>query len=234
MNQRERTRILSDNGLELLRKTGKHAIFASADGSRKLIVPTGSGVSSRNERNLLAEIKRLNRNVSYNPPGLPMPTPQPVVVPKIIINPVAPAPKLPTPIEKPMQQSHVAKTFTSYRPDYLAKLENRIKQLITAGCTSKEAAIKLNEEGFKNTMGGPFNQANVGNFRMKLGLAKPSAKVAEKKAPKEKPAPTPALFDTAPKKPGFIKRLPETAVAILTDPELTAGQKVDMLMAYAR
>lgn len=219
MNRREREQLLEHSGFNLVRNTGKHAIYSN--GVKKLIVPTGGGVSSRNENNLKADLKRLNRAAVWKPAGQPADIPQ--EQPKLIT------------ADKEPSMNHVQKTsgFPSYRPDYMEKLRKRVVELAAIGCSRQEMTTKLNEEGFRNTQNGKFSVEAIQNFRIKFGVAK---RYSVRGAPpvKHKSRVEMATAAITPPKLAHAKRLPDTAIAILTDPDLSAPQKVDMLMAYAR
>jgi hypothetical protein len=134
----------------------------------------------------------------------------------------------------------------------------RIKDLDAAGKSIDEIVSALNSEGLTKGAGEPitYNYVSVTLERVRTNAPGVAAWLAaqEVAAEREKleagrraldedirvleelkrippPASQPVLIVDTPKK--TAKRLPEFAVAILTDPDLGADEKVAMLMLYA-
>jgi hypothetical protein len=109
-------------------------------------------------------------------------------------------------------------------PDCLPKeqverLRSRIQALSDQKHPASVVTQKVNSEGFKNATGGPVKLSYVAATMSRL------RKLNKPEPTKAKPEPTRILPSPS--------VLPETVLAILTDPALTDRQKVRMIAAYA-
>lgn len=91
------------------------------------------------------------------------------------------------------------------------RITKRISELTSQNLTGHEIFQAMRNEGFKSPDGSPITRSVVDNYIWRFRQ--------RTQAPKTTPE--------------TVKNLPNAALGILTDPDLTDSQKVRMLIAYA-
>jgi hypothetical protein len=170
----------------------------------------------------------------------------------------APATPIPQKEETPMSQTQstpqddaraiLAKRRTQRRFDVMSRFEitERIKNLAQTGMTHPRIVLQLRKEGFKMSNGDLLDPrwvlATMNRMEREGMLKKLINPVVIKETPVEAkaPEPTPPAPPASPEPqklapapaPARRRLLPEAAIAILTDPDLTNDDKITMLMTF--
>ena len=249
MTPKQLRRHIEREGFWLKRDGSNHLLWT--DGITTIPMSKGSKMSSVNVRNQLAEIRRavLKREKSEANRVLSITLREMkdnVREPERRVAPVTAAEiqKFNAIKESPVANGHTAsfeiaetpngKPVTNttgrkirYKIDGVTKLKLRVKiaEMWDQGIQDYgRLTIELNRAGFKAATGDPLDQSSVRYFTNTLleagVIRQPSTLVATTVLP---PA-------TRQAKPG---RLPDAVMSILTEPDLSAEQKVRMCLAYA-
>lgn len=118
-------------------------------------------------------------------------------------------------------------------------VRRRVKQLNREGKSNVEAAAVMNSEGFLTPNGKPCDKSFVSNQLAHARKTHNQARDAKKKRKPygpRKPKPV-VVYDADTMKPQVAKpasTLPPSIELMLSDGQLTAGQKVELILAFQR
>lgn len=112
-----------------------------------------------------------------------------------------------------------------HTPETRERIHSLVKLGVQSGASHEAIAAELEKQGIKTVLGAPFSYSSVRAYVKKLGLSEP----------RKKPA-APVVARPAPKvevKAVNKRKLPGWVIAILTDPELTPSERIDMVLQLA-
>lgn len=223
-------RLMSSKGFVLKRQGGRHAIYT--DGFTTIPVSRGTTRSVRNQRNIIAEIERAvkNRPKVVEIEALPKEEKEVVDITRFNIGRQEAMPA-PGALIKPQPNGHDPKPEeavkrTKYDGITRRRIESRVIELYNNGAKDVNSLHRaLIGEGIMNPDG--VNPIGSDRVRYFMNTLLEAGIIKQVIVP---PRPDAGPMSSAHRKPG---RLPDTIMGILTDPELTAEQKIRMISAYA-
>ena len=240
MKKRELMEYMKEQGFTLYRESGSHYIFR--DKYSQFVAPKTPSCP-RAYLNMKSDLRKLTRKREELDilKGETVAEPRKVVIvnrdqPPVLYTKFSdlvhlPLKSVPDPVEE--------------KPKTIEEMKLRMIDLFAEGKVAGEIAKILTAEGFRSSTGTPIRHTAVGIFAKQLGLnqtPEPATKVAEKETPVITPMPTDptpkpmsVTSNTGPQKPApspYEERLPEFALAILRDKNLSADKKVRLLLVY--
>jgi hypothetical protein len=237
MNPRTLTAKLHEHGFHPEREA-RHGVFWSDGSNRILVARAASFRDPRAAKNVLADLQRTIRKrdgvrTVIDAPAPPHPpTPVPLCPDPIVYRQQQPlsnekreetmTPTSLVPVEKPESPCRRKGWPTPLPLADRAKLRGRIAELRQKGLSYSVITRQLNSEGFKSGDGG----ADQDVLRFECSdQAEDSAKEEGRSGRAGDPCAHPLARATT--------KLPDTVMAILTDPALSDRSKVRMIAAYA-
>lgn len=232
MKPREMVKYLEENGFQFLRRNGGgHPIYS--DGTSSIAMYAGNPKSWRAGKNLVAEV---NRAIRKRPPTVVKPQEESIEM-RIETHNKTRAEAMTAPGAAPLANGHAKEPLVAladapekikrkkYDPITKRKLEGRIMALYAEGHhEASDIHRALVAEGFPDASG----EGLVGMERARyfLNMLLETGVIKQVVVPPKVVAQPVAAATRGP------SRMPDSCMGILTDPGLTAEQKVRMLLAY--